>query len=301
LIVDEASRFVSNDLALAFREARKWLLSLCLATQDVSSLNSNDQSENQALSRAAGLADMKITFRQDAPDDLEHLGKMMAYKRIDRSRRIVEVDRQDGFEKQIMRGRSKGKTEGSGWHAGNSAMEQEAMPTTPGGVIQRREGTAKTGGESGNRAYSEAESESEVLVPKFRVEERDEGMKHPLNDQIMNGIADVSELPKQNAILQYSEHEPISFRVSHVSDANLFFLPGSREQILEEFKTKICRQHSALFRRSEVVIDDEERLRKVVKAARGRPKSEQAIEASVVATVPQYLDATDESDCPFAI
>lgn len=301
LIVDEASRFVSTDLALAFREARKWQLSLCLATQDVSSLNASAEGSDNALARAAGLANLKITFRQDDPADLEHLGKMMAYKRIDRSRKIIEVDRQVGWETKVTRSRGQTESEGENWHAGTSENERYSWPMTGANDGQRQTGTADTQGGGGSRSRGRTETEQEVLVPKYQVEQRDEGMKHPLNEQIADGIADVSELEKQYAMVQYAERPPIEFRVADVPDANRFCLPGTRQERLEEFKAEVSRRHPSLFRRSEIAINDDERLRKFLAAAR-QPQLQPSlvIEAQAVRAEPAYLDATEQPGCPIA-
>lgn len=297
LFVDEASRFVGDDLMQAFREVRKFGLTLCLAVQDLSALKTKDSDLRAA---ANSQAHVKVSFRQDNPDDCEYLGKMMAYKAFNRDRRIVEVDRFDGYEKKTTHGRQVGRSGGSGWHSGGSSTNQEA--SVPGGPTQRRRGTAETAGQSGSESESESESTQEVYLANYRTEERDEGLKHAPQEQVADWISQLGELPKREALLQVAEGKPRHLATVDVDESWSALRPASRQQLIEAVKTDIFQKHACYFRRSEVQIDQTTRLRAYLAAARSR-------ERPLVIDVPSHpavphdalanLDATDDPESPF--
>ncbi len=297
LFVDEASRFVGDDLMQAFREVRKFGLVLCLAVQDLSALKTKDSDLRAA---ANSQSHVKVSFRQDTPDDCEYLGKLMAYKAFNRERRIVEVDRFDGYEKQTTRSKQTGRSTTDGWHTGGSSMDQEA--SVPGGPTQTRHGTAETGGQSGSTAESESEAEQEVYLAKYRTEERDEGLKHAPPEQVADWTAQLGELPKREALLQVAEEKPQRLATADVDEAWSELRPAARQQLIEAVKIDIFEKHACYFRRSEVQIDQATRLRAYLDAARRRERPV-VIDAASGPASPRdplaNLDATGDPESPF--
>ena len=80
LIIDEAENFIGENLLAAIGEMRKFKLSLCFATQDLSRMHKSDQ---DLIPKLLSQCATQITFHQSSLDDIEFLGKSFAYGGLD--------------------------------------------------------------------------------------------------------------------------------------------------------------------------------------------------------------------------
>lgn len=95
LIIDEAARFIGDDLERALGECRKYKLSVCLAAQDLSSFVRKDfDMSRKVLSQCR----TQICFQQQHPEDLEILARVLGYGNLDFTELLQVADRPDGYD-----------------------------------------------------------------------------------------------------------------------------------------------------------------------------------------------------------
>jgi hypothetical protein len=148
LIIDEAENYVGEDLRMAFAELRKYLLSVCLAVQDLSSLRKGDLDlVNKVISQCG----LQMTFQQGHPDDIEFLAKSFGYGSLDLTPLMTEQVLPDGYKwvptMSVNYGESQGTT--------NSHSDSKTRSRTK----SRQRHTARSIQESVSLALSESHSE----------------------------------------------------------------------------------------------------------------------------------------------
>ncbi len=245
VFIDEATRFVGDDLIKGFGEARKWLLSICLAVQDLSSLRTNKIDMTPRVNSQCGV---KISFQQQNPEDLEVLGRMYAYKDLDRTRRIIEVDRFAGHKKVVLHGSNHESSSGS--QRGDSSGTSDVF----GDLARQRQNRSSSQGET--ESSSEGSSTRETLIPEYQTEERDEGLKFAIEEQIAYRMADLAELDHREAIVAVGKEKPFQIYTPTVSDVWNSVNEKTRYKLIESFKLKLFAEQECFFKHEDSLGED---------------------------------------------
>ena len=151
LIVDEAENFIGEDLRMAFAELRKFRLSVCLAIQDLTCLKKGDL---DLINKVVSQCGLQITFQQQAPDDIEYLGKAFGYGFLDMTPLLHDVVLPDGYDwEQTI-------SIGMGASANRTASESVTASRTHSETEQRHTGESIQN--SVSLALSQSESQGET-------------------------------------------------------------------------------------------------------------------------------------------
>jgi hypothetical protein len=144
LVIDEAARFVGDDLQRALGECRKFKLSVILAAQDLSSFKKKDFDMTQkVLSQCRS----QICFQQQHPDDLEVLSRVLCYGNLDFTELQQVMDRPDGYDWVDVEEHSEGTSRQTNW------SESEGTSTT------KTESQQRSRTESAQESWQRTESE----------------------------------------------------------------------------------------------------------------------------------------------
>ncbi len=243
LFIDEASRFIGQDLIDALAQFRKYKLSLCLAVQDLSSLKGKEIDMGPKVMSQCGI---QVTFQQKFPDDVETFANMFGVPDLDFTRLVHEVDRPDGYEAIETRTETLGssRTENSG------TMVGEGRQTDPDGTLVSRstkegKNTGTTTGETSSYQYGKQ------YLGKTRVESRDMGrLQTAVMDQLYRMRRDISTLGKGEAMVLIDGANPFVLNVHEVIAPFSTCSPEKRLNVLEKYKVHICRHHPYSFSKS---------------------------------------------------
>jgi hypothetical protein len=173
LAIDEAGMFVGDDLSDALTRARHWGLSLWLGFQNTSCLKKEG---TEAARQAMSQGQYHFAFRQDEPDEIDYLARMMTYKDYDFTEQMtpmqffshydwVDVDEYSESEEMsasrsrtvsttwnVEEGDTLTVTEGSGYREDEGEGESVADGVSVQDGISVEDGTSKEKGAGGSRA-----------------------------------------------------------------------------------------------------------------------------------------------------
>ena len=153
LIIDEAARFVGDDLQRALGECRKHRLSVVLAAQDLSSFKKKDFDMSQkVLSQCRS----QVCFQQQHPDDLEILAKVLGYGNIDFTKHVQVMDRPDGYDWIDVDETSESET----WNTGKSTSHSRSKSDTE--SEQRSRSRSNQTNWQRSRSHQESRGETET-------------------------------------------------------------------------------------------------------------------------------------------
>lgn len=245
LFIDEASRFVGQDLIDALAQFRKMKLSLCLAVQDLSSLKLRDIDMTSKVISQCGI---HVTFQQKNPEDLEVLGQLFGYPLIDFTPLTHEVDRFDGYEEIQTTDYSSSETTGGNETASKSESEQ----WPPKGILERRITTSKGVSEGKTSSRTEGSTLKTGHRATYRTEVQDTGrLQRSVDDQFHQIKQLLRTLNKGQAVVSVDGTKPFSVDVHHV-DVPFSTLDESRRlKLVDGYKRFLGARHPYGFRPSE--------------------------------------------------
>jgi hypothetical protein len=237
LFIDEASRFVGQDLMDALGQFRKWKLSMCLAVQDLSSLRGKEIDMAPKVMSQCGI---QVTFQQKYPDDVDMLAHLFGYPSIDYTRMVQEVDRPDGYEEVDTRSETHGESK--------SASDGKSK-TTGYGYDPNLTVTGYKHGDAENKASGEGESSSVTMGTQYlsrtRVELRDMGkLRTTVNDQLDYVKTSIRKLGMGEALALIGNVDPFVLQVHNVEAPFATVTPEKKTIALEKYKRHICRAHA---------------------------------------------------------
>lgn len=172
LFIDEAARFVGDDVQRALGECRKHKLSVVLAAQDLSSFKRKDFDMSQkVLSQCRS----QVCFQQQHPDDLDVLAQVLGYGNIDFTELMQVMDRPDGHEmlevEEYTEGTNRQRT--SGRNESESVTDTRSRNATEARTSQsswqrgesHQSATSHAESSGTNRSETHGTSESETTGP----------------------------------------------------------------------------------------------------------------------------------------
>ena len=112
LFIDEATRFIGQDVIDGLAESRKWRLSIALGVQDLSGLSDEHVNMTNKVISQCGV---QITFQQKHPDDLDTLGQLFGYPTLDFTELELPTDRPDGYDWEEVEETSLAQQTGTNW------------------------------------------------------------------------------------------------------------------------------------------------------------------------------------------
>jgi DNA helicase HerA-like ATPase len=254
LFIDEASRFIGQDLIDALAQFRKYKLSLCLAVQDLSSLKGKEIDMGPKVMSQCGI---QVTFQQKFPDDVETFANMFGVPDLDFTRLVHEVDRPDGYEaiETTSTSYGDGKSTGSGTMKGSGWQRD---PDWTAISYSTKEGTNDSTGRTENSSVTHGTQ----YLGRTRVEQRDMGrLQTAIMDQLYRKRRDIATLGKGEAMVLIDGANPFILKVHQITAPFSTCSPEKRADVLEKYKVHICRSHPYSFSKSEnprlsVFLDD---------------------------------------------
>jgi hypothetical protein len=267
LFIDEASRFVGQDLIDALAQFRKMKLSLCLAVQDLSSLKLRDIDMTSKVISQCGI---HVTFQQKNPEDLEILGQLFGYPLIDFTPFKREVDRFDGYEEIKTTDYSSSVTTGRNESTSNSESEQ-----WPHKNIMDRHGSTSTGATHGTTtSHTEGSTVKTGYLAKYRTELQETGhLNRSVDDQFHQIKQMLRTLRKGQAVVSVDGTKPFPVDVHHVDVPFSSLDDSKRLKLVDGYKRFLGVQHPYGFKPSEQDCE-QERLRRFVGGHASKPKEE---------------------------
>lgn len=291
LIIDEAHKYVRPDIGDTARTARKFNLSLVLATPDLSSLKSPTVDLGREL---LNVMNTFISFRMTEPEDAERVARFLYSQNLDHTELLHEVERRAGHEwvpvdewsESTTRGHSSSR--GSGTTTSESASAQtyrghgasdassasfDRTGLRTGGTVSH--GTTETGGAANGRQESSGESESFTesdteshgmtishklvhLEKIVRESQRTGRLERSVLDQIAAFTQRLCGLPNRHAVVRIREGKAIHIRTLDVADS--FHTPATRRRAVEWITRELYRTHDYYFT---PILDPEEQRRRV--------------------------------------
>ncbi len=255
LFIDEASRFVGQDLIDALAQFRKMKLSLCLAVQDLSSLKLRDIDMTSKVISQCGI---HITFQQKNPDDLEILGQLFGYPLIDFTPLKHEVDRFDGYETvettDVSSSRTTGETE--------TATKSEARRWPPKDIMDQSRTSTEGFSEGETTSRTEGTTIKTGHLTKYRTEQQETGrLQRSVDDQFHQIKQLLRTLQKGQAVVSVDGSHPFPMDVHHVNAPFTTLDESRRLKLVDGYKQFLGKHHLYCFRPSEQ-DDETERLRR---------------------------------------
>lgn len=245
LFIDEASRFVGQDLIDALAQFRKMKLSLCLAVQDLSSLKLRDIDMTSKVISQCGI---HITFQQKNPDDLEILGQLFGYPLIDFTPLKHEVDRFNGYEEIQTTDYSRSETTGSNETTNKSESEQ----WPPKNILDRRTTTSKGFSEGRTSSRTEGSTTKTGHLATYRTEQQDTGrLQRSVDDQFHQIKQLLRTLQKGQAVVSVDGTRPFPMDVHHVNSPFTTLDEPRRLKLVDGYKQFLGKHHPYCFRPSE--------------------------------------------------
>jgi hypothetical protein len=160
LMVDEAERYLGDDLRMGFAELRKFRMPVCLGFQDTSAVRTE---KLDLMPRILSQGGLQFSFQQKNPDDIDLLSRFYGLANLDFTEIMDVRDRPAGHRKVIVRSVSVGATTGSTRTEGESltlANGVSAQDSTAHNT-QRQQTTAKSHTDSRGSSASIAMGTSE--------------------------------------------------------------------------------------------------------------------------------------------
>ena len=259
LFIDEASRFVGQDLMDTLAQFRKMKLSLCLAVQDLSSLKFR---EIDMTSKVMSQCGVQVTFQQKFPEDLDVLGQLFGYPVLDFTPLVHEVDRPDGYVTVE--------------HTDTSASESNSRGAITNESESRRMFTGQNNltladGSSDSRSRSDSFSRQSktTFLSKYRQELQETGrLKQAITDQFHRIKQMLRTLGVGQAIVSVDGTEPFPLDVHEVKSPFPSFSEEQRLELVDRYKGYLSKQHLYCFQATDE-NDEETRVADfVAKAAR---------------------------------
>ncbi len=234
LFIDEASRFVGQDLIEALAQFRKMKLSLCLAVQDLSSLQFRDIDMTSKVLSQCGI---HITFQQKNPEDLETLGQLFGYPLLDFTPHTQEVDRFDGYEQIQTTDFSSSTTVGENQSASGSEVHRGGQSTTTSSFSHGKQSSRTT-----------SWSTKTNFLAKHRTEIQDTGrLKQSVDDQFHRLKQLLRVLGKGQAVVAVDGAMPFPIDVHHVDPAFPSLDESRRLALVEGYKKFLGKNHPYCF------------------------------------------------------
>lgn len=122
LIIDEAERFIADDLRAGLGELRKMRLPICFSVQDLSCLRKGDL---DLVPKALSQPGVRITFQQQLEQDARELAGSLCLPNLDETRHVQTVDRPDGYDWVPTESRTEGSGKGKSKQHGHGAARSE--------------------------------------------------------------------------------------------------------------------------------------------------------------------------------
>lgn len=241
--IDEATRFVGQDLMEALGQFRKWKLSMCLAVQDLSALKGKEIDMAPKVMSQCGI---QVTFQQQFPDDVAKFAEMFGTPGLDFTRMVHEVDRPDGYD--VIETEQHSYNESTRKNTGTSK-----------GRTYNYDANLNRTGHSDSTAESEGINSSEgsgvtygkQYLGRTRVERRDMGrLQIAIMDQIWKKRYDIATLKAGEAMFLVKGNPPFIVNVHHVRTPFASCAEDKRAAVLEKYKKHICKHHSYSFSKS---------------------------------------------------
>jgi len=245
LFIDEASRFVGQDLLDALGQFRKWKLSLCLAVQDLSALKTK---EIDMVGKVMSQCDIQVCFQQKYPDDVETFGRFFGVPSLDFTPLLHEVDRPDGYfpVDTEQRGHSTAK------RSSNSSQESSGYSED-----RNRTLTGYTDNKSRGRGSDTTDTDTLSLgtqyLSKTRVDIQETGkLRAAVMDQIYRKMHDITKLGRGEAMVFAGNSTPFTLKVHRVQSPFSSISSDEVADILEKYKARICVNHSYSYKKSKL-------------------------------------------------
>lgn len=280
LVIDEASRFVGQDLIDALAQCRKWQLAICLAMQDLSSLQRNDIDMSAKVMSQCGT---QVCFQQKHPDDLNVFAQLFGYPAIDMTPLIHEVDRPDGYEVIELRDTGSSDT----WQQGEQSNAGSGFSTAQGETVHptgsssqksdRSTSTSESRGTSQSQGGSTSTTFKQTTISKYRTEKQETGrLRRSVDDQFHEIKKSLRTLGQGQAMVAIDGEPPFLLEVATVEAAFATLDPQRRERILQAFQGHLAQHKPYCFDASQA-------------------RSEfQRLEAFLTETLPPQLLSADE-------
>jgi DNA helicase HerA-like ATPase len=283
LIIDEASRFVGQDLIDAFGQFRKWNLSITLAVQDLSSLKNRDIDMAPKVLSQCGV---HICFQQKNPEDLDTLSQLLGYPAIDFTPLVHEVDRHDGYDwvdtesttSGTNRGRGSSDSHGEAQVRGTGSSNNSSDQWHDGERTGRRstgqsESKNESRSDTSSRSESSFEGESESVtygmtpLARYRTELRDEGrLRKGVDDQFHEIKHLLRTLGQGQAMGAVDGNAPFVMNVHHVETPFKTLDPQKRQALIDGYKAFLSKHHPYCFPVDQE-LSEEQRISKLVVAS----------------------------------
>lgn len=245
LFIDEASRFVGQDLIDALAQFRKMKLSLCLAVQDLSSLKLRDIDMTSKVISQCGI---HVTFQQKNPEDLETLGQLFGYPLIDFTPLTHEVDRFNGYAEIQTTDYSRSETTGKNETATKSESEQRP----PKNIMDRRYTTSQGFSEGTTISRTEGSTVKTGHLATYRTEVQETGrLKHSVDDQFHQIKQMLRTLNKGQAVVSVDGTTPFPIDVHHVDVPFSSLNDSQRLNLVDGYKRFLGNRHPYGFKPSE--------------------------------------------------
>lgn len=242
LFIDEASRFVGKDLMDALAQFRKMKLSLCLAVQDLSSL---ELGEIDMTAKVISQCGIHITFQQKYPEDLEVLGNLFGYPLIDFTPHTQEVDRFDGYEEIKTTDLTWSDTKGESETASETRSQRWPLKDIS-EVHNHTDTKGFSKGKSESRTQGSTEKTSHLA--KYRTEVQDSGrLKRSVDDQFHQVKQLLRTLGKGEAVVSVDGTPPFPMQVHHVSTPFPSLDDARRLNLVDGFKKFLGKNHPYCF------------------------------------------------------
>ena len=244
LFIDEASRFVGQDLIDALAQFRKMKLSLCLAVQDLSSLKLRDIDMTSKVISQCGI---HVTFQQKNPEDLETLGQLFGYPLIDFTPLTHEVDRFDGYAEIETTDYSSSVTTGTNETASKSESEQWPIKN-----ILDRHGNSSNGFSEGHTSTrTEGSTTKTGHLSTYRTEVQETGrLRRSVDDQFHQIKQMLRTLNKGQAVVSVDGTKPFPLDVHHVDIPFVGLDDSQRLTLVDGYKRFLGAHHPYGFKPS---------------------------------------------------
>lgn len=268
LFIDEASRFVGQDLMDALAQFRKMKLSLCLAVQDLSSLKLRDIDMTAKVISQCGI---HVSFQQKNPEDLDVLGQLFGYPLIDFTPLLNEVERSDGYEwvdtESETYGTSTSETSSESMSDGRSSSvtssrsesegigrDKHGMPRSTsesestGSAESKGDQESRTLGFSAGRGESHSITRSKTPLAKHRTVLQETGrLKRDVSDQFHEIKQMLRILKKGQAVVSVDGTTPFRLDVEAVNPPFPSISEVRRLNLVDGFKKFLGQNHPYCF------------------------------------------------------
>jgi len=158
--IDESTDFIADDIVAALKQHRKFLLSICLVAQELSSFKKGENDYRDKVLTACGT---KVCFKECVPADLEILARVLATGNLNFDKHEQEVDRPDGYDWIDVEETSEGEAEGATFTHGTSSNHSDTKGTSSGVHSSESHGTSDSQNRSRGLQHGDSVSRNEHL------------------------------------------------------------------------------------------------------------------------------------------